>query len=231
MSRVLACGDIHTKIWIIDRVIEKANDYDAIIFCGDYTDNWNTAAFKSIDTWNRLRTFVEANPNKVHALIGNHDYSYIHQEISGRSSGWSQDTNYLLNMPQNIELKEWLLSLPVLCKLDGVTFSHAGITEEWNEKTDVAGLWNDTSPIWARPLEYGGYTTYKNIKQVFGHSPSQSIWNPADGVYCIDTFSEHRDNTPIGDQTALEIINGIKFNKIKLEDKNENSNNITSITN
>lgn len=214
--KLLAIGDIHTKTWIIDKVIEVLDNYDAIIFCGDYVDNWNATATDSINTLRRLKTFVETNPKKVHALIGNHDYSYIHQEIIGRSSGWSLDTYLLLNSPEEELLKKWLFSLPVVCQLDGITFSHAGVTEQWNQKADVSSLWSDTSPIWARPIEFGGYTTYRKIKQVFGHSPSSSIWSPTEDAWCIDTFSEHSDNTPIGDQTVLEIIDGTKFNKIKL---------------
>lgn len=214
MGKILAVGDIHTKTWIIQEVERIMDEYDHVVFCGDYVDNWNTPHTHSMGTWRLLKAFMEENP-KVKAVIGNHDYSYLHPAIAGVSSGWNPSTYTLINAPENRNLKEWLLSLPPLIELDGVTFSHAGITEQWDGDTTVYGLWNDTSPIWARPKEYGGYTTYKKIPQVIGHNPSEKIWNPEENIWCIDTFSEKRDNTPIGDQTFLEIVDGKEFKPVK----------------
>lgn len=214
--RVLSVGDIHTKQWILYEIAELVDLYDAIVFVGDYSDNWNTAPTQSIATWRLLKNLCQ--DDKVHAVIGNHDYAYIHPEIAGRSSGWNPVTFTLLNTPEKKTLREWLLSLPVTLKLDGVTYSHAGVTNEWNGDESVYGLWNDTSPIWARPRKFGGKTTYKNIPQVIGHNPSEEIWQPEPGIWCIDTFSERQDNTPIGDYTVLEVIDGKEFNIIKLDE-------------
>lgn len=222
--KILAVGDIHTKSWLIYELAELLEFYDKIVFVGDYADNFNTPPIKTLGTWKALHTFMQSNPDKVEAVIGNHDYAYIHPEIAGRSSGWNAMIMHLLGMPENKFLKDWLLTLPVTVKLDGVTFSHAGVTNEWNGKEDVASLWNDASPIWARPPEFGGSTTYKNIKQVFGHNPSQTIWNPAPNAWCIDTFSEHPDNRPVGDQTLLEIIDGEEFNVFELKQINDENN-------
>lgn len=216
--KVLAVGDIHTKTWILYEVAELIDKYDKIVFCGDYADNWNTAPGKSIAAWKTLHMLMQSNPDKVKAVIGNHDYSYIHPEIAGRSSGWNAVTFTLINAPENKYLKEWLLSLPATLEVDGVTFSHAGITEQWNGQLDVQGLWNDNSPIWARPAQYGGNVRYKNIPQVIGHNASPKIWQPQPNVWCIDTFSEHQNNTPIGDHTVLEIIDGKEFSIRKLND-------------
>lgn len=223
--KILAIGDLHTKTWILDQVEEIVDQYDKIVFCGDYADSWNTSPIQSIATWRLLKLFAEQHPDKFNAVIGNHDYAYLHKEIAGRSSGWNPVTYQFINSPEYRKLKEWLLTLPAVLEVDGVTFSHAGVTEEWNGKFDVFDLWNDQSPIWARPREYGGFVTYKEGPQVIGHNPSQTVWNPQENVWCIDTFSEHQDNTPIGDYTVLEIIDGKKFNVIKLEElKNDNSN-------
>jgi hypothetical protein len=228
MGKTLAVGDIHTKSWIIYEIAELIDLYDKIVFVGDYSDNFNTSAVKSISTWKALHTFMKSYPDKVHAVIGNHDYAYIHSEIAGHSSGWDPTTYTLLNTPENKFLKDWLLSLPATLKIDGVTYSHAGITNEWNGKEDVYSLWTDVSPIWARPQQLGGQITYKNIPQVIGHNPSEVIWNPAPNVWCIDVFSEHQDNSPIGDQTVLEIIDGKIFNVIELKQINEDNNDLSN---
>ena len=230
MSSILSIGDIHCKTWIIDEVEKLIDDYDHIVFVGDYADNWNTPPIHSMATWRLLRQFMQSNPDKVHAVIGNHDFAYVHPEIAGRSSGWSPVTFTLINTPENKKIKDWLLSLPVTLELDGVTFSHAGITNEWNGKEDVWNLWQDNSPIWARPREMGGNITYKDIPQVIGHNSSKEIWNPAPNVWCIDVFSEDQQNNFIGDKTVLKIINGKEFHKIKLNDiTNENNNNTSGV--
>lgn len=216
---------MHTKSWIIEEVEKLVDNYDAVVFVGDYADNWNTGPGQTMATWRLLKMFMDSNPT-VHAVIGNHDYAYIHPEIAGRSSGWNPITYQLINAPENKKIKDWLLSLPVILELDGVSYSHAGITEQWNGGLDVSSLWNDQSPIWARPREFGGFVTYKNIKQVIGHNCSEKIWQPQEGVWCIDTFSEHQDNTPVGDQTILEVTDGKEFLPIKLkETQNEDNSN------
>lgn len=215
--KILAVGDVHTKQWMIYEIAELVDLYDAVVFVGDYADNFNTSPTHSMATWRLIRQLMQSQPDKVHAVIGNHDYSYIHPEIAGRSSGWHPVTFTLLNTPENKKIKDWLLSLPYKIKLDGVTFSHAGITNEWDGKDDVYGLWNDTSPIWARPKELGGNSTYKNFPQVIGHNPSKAIWNPEPHVWCIDTFSEDQNNKFIGDQTMLEIVDGKEFNVIDVK--------------
>lgn len=225
--KILSVGDVHTKSWMIYEISEIVDLYDAVVFCGDYSDEFNASPVRSISTWRLIRELVESNP-KVHALIGNHDYAYIHPEIAGRSSGWSPVTFTLINVPENKKIKEWLLSLPVTLKLDGVTFSHAGITNEWNGKEDVSSLWNDVSPIWARPREFGGNVTYKEIPQVFGHSPGKTCIELQPNAWCIDTFSEDQNNNNIGDQTMLEIIDGKEFNVINIKEILSENNSNTS---
>lgn len=230
--KVLAVGDIHTKQWILYEVAEIVDLFDHVVFCGDYADNFNTPGTQSMATWRLLKQLVESNPDKIHAVIGNHDYAYIHPEIAGHSSGWDPVTFTLLNTPENKSLRNFLLSLPAVFELDGVTYSHAGVSEAWDGDESVYGLWNDTSPIWVRPRSYGGQTRYKEIPQVIGHNASKEIWNPQKNIWCIDTFSETPNNTPLGDQTMLEIIDGTQFNVINIKDiLDENNDNITSVEN
>lgn len=217
MAKILAIGDIHTKTWIFDKVEAIMKDYDFIVFCGDYADDWHNEGARSMTTWRLLKLLMDQNPKHVFAVIGNHDYAYIHPEIAGRSTGFNHLTYTLINTPENKKIKNWLLSLPAILEVDGITFSHAGVTNEWDGDESVYGLWNDTSPIWARPKgAFGGNITYKNIPQVIGHNTSETIWNPEPHVWCIDTFSLDRNSNPVGDGTVLEIVDGKTFNKIKL---------------
>ena len=212
MSKVLAVGDIHTKTWIIDAVAKIADDYDEIVFVGDYADDWNKQPDDTIAAWRALKEFQDANKEKTHLVIGNHDYIYLHN-TSTISSGYNRITQLLLNAKDNAELKQWLYTIPAVVYLNGVTYSHAGVTNTFEyECQGQWELWKDDSPIWARP----NYSIYRDMPQVFGHTPSETCWEVQPNVWCIDTFSTHRDGTPFGDQTVLEVVDGKTFTPIKL---------------
>lgn len=213
MGKILAIGDIHTKIWIIEKVAKVIDDYDKVIFCGDYADDFNASPQDTLDTWNSLRDMQGQNRSKIELVIGNHDYIYVNDTPS-LQSGYSPITHALIDAPENKNLKEWLTDLPVIIEIDGVTYSHAGIANEWSGVQDVGGLWNDMSPIWARP---SSDITYKDTPQVFGHTPSETCYEIKHGVWCIDTFSTMPDGTPFGDGSVLQVIDGDKFSKLYLE--------------
>ncbi|HVC36522.1 MAG TPA: metallophosphoesterase [Candidatus Dormibacteraeota bacterium] len=213
MSKVLAIGDIHTKIWIIEKVSKVINNYDRIIFCGDYADDFNASPQDTLNTWGLLKDLQIKYRNKIGLIIGNHDYIYVYNTPS-LQTGYNPITHTLINAPENKNLREWLASLPIIIKIDGVAYSHAGITKEWSGADDVSGLWNNTSPIWARP---GSSTTYKSSPQVFGHTPSETCREIKDRVWCIDTFSTYPDGRLFGDGSVLQIIDGKKFSKLYLK--------------
>ena len=212
MSRVLAIGDIHTKNWIIEKVSKIIDSYDRIVFCGDYADEFSANAQDSLTTWKLMKDLQTKHQTKVSLVLGNHDYIYVYDTPS-LQTGYNPITHTLIDAPENKKLKNWLINLPIIIEIDGVTYSHGGITNEWSGDHDVNGLWNDVSPIWARPSN----STYKDIPQVFGHTPINTCFEVQDHVWCIDTFSTMPDRTPFGDGSVLEILDGRKFSKIYLK--------------
>ena len=225
MCKVLAVGDIHTKMWIIESVTKLINQYDCIVFIGDYADDWDQSPLKTIETWRRLKMLTSLYPDKVRALVGNHDFAYL-LSFDPRSGGYNRTTQLLLDSPENRDLKTWLSKLPVTAEIDGVTYSHAGIDATWNESVNEHSLWADNSPIWTRPDD----SDYIEVPQVFGHTPHATCTQLENNIWCIDTFSSYRDGTPIGDQTVLEITDGETFNIKKLEN-NDNNSNTPSVSN
>ena len=213
MGRILAIGDIHTKIWIIEKVAKVVNDYDKVIFCGDYADDFSATPQDTLNTWRTLRDVQSNNRKKIELVIGNHDYIYVNNTPS-LQSGYNPITQVLIDVPENKNIKAWLTGLPVIIEIDGIAYSHAGIANEWSGMQDVEGLWNDTSPLWARP---GTSVVYNDSPQVFGHTPSRTCYEIKHGVWCIDTFSTMPDGTPFGDGSVLQVIDGKKFTKIYLK--------------
>ena len=213
MSRVLAVGDIHTKTWIINKVSKIIDSYDRIVFCGDYADDFSANPQDSLNTWKALKDLQFRNQKKVSLVLGNHDYIYVHDTPS-LQSGYNVITHTLINAPENKKIKNWLIGLPIIVEIDGVSYSHAGIANEWSGDEDFSGLWNDMSPIWARP---GSNATYVDTPQVFGHTPTYTCREIQNGVWCIDTFSTMPDGSPFGDGSVLEIIDGKNFSKLYLK--------------
>jgi predicted phosphodiesterase len=223
--KILAIGDIHTKTWIIDLVESVIENYDAVVFVGDYADDFNTPAVRSLETWKKLMAFQNKYGDRVHLLKGNHDFLYVNKTPT-LQSGYDYLTQTLIDAPENKKLKNWLKNLPEIEKVDGVTYSHAGITNGWlrSEEEDVVkSFWRDNSPIWIRPKYKNDY---KKTPQVFGHTPSETCWEVETNIWCIDTFSTYTDNTPYGDGSMLEVLNGQKFQKIKINADHRNSSSI-----
>lgn len=214
--KILAVGDIHTKIWIIDLVESVIDNYDAVVFVGDYADDFGAGPMDSINTWYRLMDLFKAYPDKVKAVKGNHDYIYT-VKTPTIQSGYDYKTQLLINSPEHKKLKNWLVSLPLMIEVDGVLYAHAGIDERWDGSQDVSSMWQNISPIWTRP----DWAQYKKIPQVVGHTPSQTCWEVEDNIWCIDTFSTYPNGKPYGDGTMLVVTDGTKFEKIKINDNSD----------
>lgn len=206
MSKVLAIGDIHQKDWILDKVKQVAHKYDYVVLCGDYVDNWGASARDRVDMFHKMIRFTEDVPNVI-AIEGNHDLCYHDKELAGMYAGWDREAQGLINI--NPEIKQWLANLPQYHFIDGVIYSHAGMTMDWDESRHPMA---EDGHMWVRPYDGYLYRPY----QVFGHTPCHTCYEVQPNVWCIDTFSQHRDGSHIGDCSVLEIIDGKKFNKIAL---------------
>ena len=204
--KVLAVGDIHEKFWVLDRVKSIIDDYDHVVFVGDYADDFGATPVDRLEIWRAVRDLQWDYPDKVTVLMGNHDYVYVHKEYAGMYTGWDPIAQHLINA--DIETNLWLRELPLIHEIDGITYSHAGITDSWDGNLPLV----EDGPLWVRPQ--WGYV-YKT-GQVFGHTPSETCWEVQKDVWCIDTFSTYADGTPFGDGTVLEITDGATFEKRSL---------------
>lgn len=203
---ILAVGDIHTKIEIVETVRKYVNQYDKIVFIGDYADDWGKGPLATLATWEAIYELQRDYPNKIVTIIGNHDYAYILPFNPG-SGGYNRQTQLLLNMPEHKNIKDWLTNMPISVELDGVTYSHAGIAAQWEDADNPYDLWSDVSPLWLRP----NYAPYKDGPQVFGHTPMTTCLELYPNIWCIDTMSTYPAGDNIGDSTMLEIKNGKDF--------------------
>ena len=72
---ILVCGDIHgRRFW--KKPCENIEDYDKVIFLGDYLDPYDFEGITVIDAIKNFEEIIEFKKNnvdKVILLLGNHD--------------------------------------------------------------------------------------------------------------------------------------------------------------
>ena len=201
--KVLIVGDIHVKLDILDRVKKLGENYDQVIFLGDYVDDWGVIPEGSYNSLIDVIEYKKANPDKVILLLGNHDIS----EWRGghfRCSGYNEISHSLLapGFEKNREL------FKLAHYEHGFLFSHAGFTNAWVNHYFFAqrkdpeylvkllnlavygeddfdlfmgigdvgierGGYKDPSPIWADELELK--RDWLPIPQVVGHTPQRTV--------------------------------------------------------
>lgn len=144
--KVLCVGDIHAKPWVVHAVEKLKDDYDRIIFLGDYVDDWSVPPELSYDALKSVCEFYAANKSKVIMLRGNHDFSeyYGYRKREFACSGLNYATYKLCAPLYDKYWKEMVSVWTIPGNPDDPQtdywFSHAGITsgwyKEWSEYWD-----------------------------------------------------------------------------------------------
>ena len=125
MKKTLVIPDVHGTIhW--KSCIDKIDEYDYIVQLGDWFDQWHND-WEEVDQIENLREYIEFKkkyPDKVFALIGNHDLGYlINESMSG------QQKHKFFDIRQ--AMKEFFLYMDIATEIDGYVLSHAGFSKTW----------------------------------------------------------------------------------------------------
>lgn len=135
--RTLILGDIHgDPIW--KQIVEK-EQYDRIIFLGDYFDSFTHLGVEQLHNFNEIVSFKKTSTKEVVMLFGNHDYHYMPGFSGPGYSGYQAALAYQFRdaISQNLE------HLQMVYLFDDVMCSHAGVSVEW--LTNTFGEANDES--------------------------------------------------------------------------------------
>lgn len=221
--KVLVIPDVHLKPEIFDRAmyIMENSDCERAVCVGDICDDWgcedNVALYK--ETLQKALEFARRHPDTLWCY-GNHDLAYIWDRYEHPGfSGKAQDT-----VCECFNMLDEECSLAVMHRIDKVIFSHAGLTKEFvdNYLNDIRDdvdamidavnglsdeeLWDDTSPIWARPQE--GYrigSVYPpEFLQVVGHTPMRGI-EQTGNLLTTDVFSTWSDGRKFGEEEFCRV--------------------------
>ena len=128
MSKILVCGDLHTKYDIFSKVKELARNYDKVVFLGDYVDEWDAIPEASYNLLWALVDYKKSEPDKVVLLLGNHDLSeWFPPNSLFHCSGRNSKTSTLVKpvYSENASLFQ------IAYSYKNYLFTHAGLTSQW----------------------------------------------------------------------------------------------------
>jgi predicted phosphodiesterase len=230
--KLIAIGDIHGRSdW---KEIVKNNDFDKVVFIGDYFDTHeNIFPKQQIKNFNEIIKCKEKNPDKVVLLLGNHDYHYL-PSVTDQYGGFVSYTKSKVSGLLNVLVHAGMIRL---CYVhENFLFSHAGVTKTWckvnhidlkniecsiNEyfllkpeafrftsgrDYDIYGDEICQTPLWVRPRSLMNDKIAKYI-QVVGHTEHEKLQMNGHMIIidCLRTSKEY-----------LSINNGklsVKINK------------------
>ena len=223
MSKVLVIPDVHLKPWIFEAAEDELSKgaYDRVVCLGDLVDDWGQEYNLNLyeETLDTVAKFMKRHPDMLFCY-GNHDLSY---EWEALESGYSPAArNTVLQGLSKLRKSLPPENIAIIHKVDDVLFSHAGLSQPFVshffpdhegeldsllERINGLGrseLWNDASPLWARPQD-GRIEMYPGVTlQVVGHTPVKST-DYFNGVLSVDNFSTFRNGNPIGDQKFVWV--------------------------
>lgn len=123
MNRIIAIGDLHGKdCW------KKVNpeQYDQIIFIGDYADSFTITPDKILRNLKDLIDFKKRQPGKVTLLLGNHDMHYMEYpdyRCSGFNRFFQPDYTELFRDNRNL--------FQAAVQFGDYLFTHAGLSRSF----------------------------------------------------------------------------------------------------
>ena len=210
--KALIIPDVHLQGWMFtlaDKIMEKYK-YDLVVVLGDLVDSHIYGADLDAyrETMDAAALFAKKYRGRIIWLYGNHEIAYIDEKncmCSGHNFFASQIVNEgLRKIRDNLGTE-----IAVAARVDGVLFSHAGISDEYSDipvletdkqpwrgweyiidrinNTRYKNLMSPQSPIWYRPNYIFLPLNYGNCLQIAGHTPSKYPYS-FHNLILMDTF-------------------------------------------
>ena len=155
-NNILTIGDIHGRstwkeiifggeteffMWknaVIENYLEHEeprwfNEYDKIIFVGDYCDSFNKTNEEILENLKDIVLFAKTYPDQVVLLLGNHDIHYIvvNECCSGYRGEMRADLNDLFKENEDLFKIAFLDEFQTEKYTIKTLWTHAGVTRGW----------------------------------------------------------------------------------------------------
>ena len=141
-NRILIIPDVHYRFNIVTKIL-KNEQYDSVVFLGDFFDQFHDTSDDIYCAGNQLKNiwlWLKQNNKQVYTLWGNHDLSYAYGFTNQYTycDGWSREKNIRLNevfFNNDWDNFQWFLFVD-----DDILITHAGLNEsfikdEWDNYT------------------------------------------------------------------------------------------------
>lgn len=136
-GKIVIIADVHQNISYVEKVLESEQNFDSLVFLGDYIDNFLEPDNKTIFTVAKTVKWIEETSKKLGSravwLLGNHDCAYVasyiprsYNTVSNYGyfcSGWTKSKASEFNKYAD---PEWVRNLQLCCKVGDYYLSHAG---------------------------------------------------------------------------------------------------------
>lgn len=215
MIKTVTIGDPHGR-----RFWESLNpdDYDLMIFLGDYTDSFYLS---NLDIKVNLKNIIELKlkyPDKVILLMGNHDLPYYQYFMGNSDAGFRVEAR--VDLYELFRSNEELFQAAF--QIDNYLWTHGGVDQGWYEKFVVEMIEkHDIEGNLAEVLNILFESNYKPLHtktsirggtEEYG-SPFWCHWtelkaNPLKGYHHIvgHTFRENIETVIIDSNTSATIV-------------------------
>lgn len=233
--KIIAIGDTHGRNdW---KQIINDNEFDKVVFIGDYFDTHENISGKTqLSNFRDIIQYKKDNLDKVILLIGNHDYHYM-KYVNEKYSGYQEKYSFSFREAISEALDSNLLQMCFIH--DNYLFTHAGVTNTWLESVgydneepldvfinslfkhkldsfkftygknyDPSGNDVDQTPIWVRPNSLL-MDGVDDYVQIVGHTQQHNINNIINRVILIDTIGLSEEYLSIDNHN----ISVLKINK------------------
>lgn len=211
----LVLGDTHGRdYW--KQIVDKEN-FDRIVFIGDYFDSFDITGGKQVDNFLDIIEYKKTSGKEVILLVGNHDYHYM-PGVQETYSGF-QHTNCMIIariIEQNFD------HLQMCYQYNNILMSHAGVTTNWLKNSAYEGEANiadyinnlfyhhpfafcftgydpygddiTQSPIWVRPKSLlKDAFKFGKLTQIVGHTGMKKIDAYKYRYWFIDTLGTSKE--------------------------------------
>ena len=196
--KIKVIGDTHgNPIW--KTFIEDIEEYDKIIFLGDYLDAYRFDSRETIDNFKEIIELKLKYPDKVVLLFGNHCIHYIF--------AIQPCSRYMKHYRLEIEniYKEHLELFQFAYQYENHLFTHAGISKVWFDYL-FKGVYNGD---YATQLNNAG----EKRKHLFAIGPERGGLDFVGGPCWIDRHVFDFDEHLFESETIIQIVGHSKVKK------------------
>lgn len=224
--KTLMIGDLHGRIEIVEKAAQLLPEYN-VCFMGDYLDSYDRSIRDQMDTLTEVLRLTEEYPDKVTALKGNHELSYIEGQ---RCSGWNFATQLLVDDIDPVRFKR----LKSYTHVGDFLVSHAGVSYslllEKNltlEEYLSSGEFSDIGIARGGPRPTGGlywcdwfneFVPLRETPQIVGHTGYRPETVPKGVLKCSSSYNvdcfDHIDEVLVveGKDAQIVMLDSLKVN-------------------